>query len=61
MDIESARGHRERLRKKYLQSGIGSLHDYEQLELLLTFVIPRKDVKPVAKNLVASQLGDLNT
>lgn len=52
MDIESAQGHRERLRKKYLQSGIGSLHDYEQLELLLTFVIPRKDVKPVAKNLL---------
>ena len=52
MDIESAQGHRERLRKKYLQSGIGALHDYEQLELLLTFVIPRKDVKPVAKNLL---------
>ena len=52
MDIESAQGHRERLRKKYLQSGISSLHDYEQLELLLTFVIPRKDVKPVAKNLL---------
>ena len=52
MDSESARGHRERLRKKYLQTGIGSLHDYEQLELLLTFVIPRKDVKPVAKNLL---------
>ncbi len=52
MDSESARGHRERLRKKYLQTVISSLHDYEQLELLLTFVIPRKDVKPVAKNLL---------
>lgn len=52
MDTESALGHRERLRKKYLQAGIGALHDYEQLELLLTFVIPRKDVKPIAKNLL---------
>lgn len=52
MDTESTQGHRERLRKKYLQTGIGALHDYEQLELLLTFVIPRKDVKPIAKNLL---------
>ncbi len=52
MDTESSQGHRERLRKKYLQNGIGALHDYEQLELLLTFVIPRKDVKPIAKNLL---------
>ena len=52
MDAELAKGHRERLRKKYLEAGIGSLHDYEQLELLLTFVIPRKDVKPVAKKLL---------
>jgi len=52
MDTESSQGHRERLRKKYLQTGIGALHDYEQLELLLTFVIPRKDVKPIAKNLL---------
>ena len=52
MDTESSQGHRERLRKKYLQTGIGALHDYEQIELLLTFVIPRKDVKPIAKNLL---------
>ncbi|MHB9138597.1 MAG: RadC family protein [Victivallaceae bacterium] len=52
MDAELTKGHRERLRKKYLQTGISSLHDYEQLELLLTFVIARKDVKPVAKSLL---------
>ena len=52
MDAELTKGHRERLRKKYLQTGIGSLHDYEQLELLLTFVIARKDVKPIAKSLL---------
>ncbi|QSH41860.1 DNA repair protein RadC [Lentisphaerota bacterium ZTH] len=42
-------GHRERLRKKYLKGGFNALHDYEMLELLLTFVIPRRDVKPIAK------------
>jgi DNA repair protein RadC len=52
MDAELTKGHRERIRKKYLQTGIGSLCDYEQLELLLTFVIPRRDVKPIAKNLL---------
>ncbi|MGI9534836.1 MAG: RadC family protein [Thermodesulfobacteriota bacterium] len=45
-------GHRERLRQKFLISGIGSLHDYEKLELLLTYSVPIKDVKPVGKNLI---------
>ncbi|MCP3967256.1 MAG: DNA repair protein RadC [Lentisphaerae bacterium] len=42
----------ERLRSKYLKSGINALHDYEVLELLLTFVIPRRDVKPIAKEML---------
>lgn len=29
------------------------MHDYEMLELLLTYAIPRRDVKPIAKNLIA--------
>ncbi len=45
-------GHRERLRKKYLKSGSHSLHDYEMIELLLTFIIPRKDTKQQAKDLL---------
>ena len=45
-------GHRERLRKKYSESGYEALHDYEQLELILTYIIPRKDVKPIAKELL---------
>ncbi len=44
--------HRERLRSKYLEKGINSLNDYEILELLLTFSIPVKDVKPQAKELL---------
>ncbi len=45
-------GHRERLRRKYREGGYHALLDYEQLELILTYVIPRKDVKPIAKELI---------
>lgn len=44
-------GHRERLRQKFLDGN--TLADYEQLELLLTYAIPRRDVKPLAKELLA--------
>jgi DNA repair protein RadC len=44
-------GHRERLRARYVKSGINSLSEYEALELLLTYASPRKDVKPEAKEL----------
>ncbi|MCX7982322.1 MAG: DNA repair protein RadC [Syntrophales bacterium] len=44
--------HRKRLREKFLKAGVESLHDYEILELLLTFAIPRRDVKPLAKDLL---------
>ena len=49
---EELQGHRERLRGKYDRGGFTSLHDYEQLELLLSYVISRKDVKPIAKELI---------
>lgn len=42
-------GHRERLREKFL---MGKLVDYEVLELLLTYAIPRVDVKPIARALL---------
>jgi len=45
-------GHRERLRRRFQKAGAGGLHNYELLELLLTYAIPRKDVKPVAKRLI---------
>ncbi len=43
--------HRKRLRDRFRKSGADGLLDYELLELLLTYAIPRKDVKPHAKNL----------
>ncbi|MDD5556202.1 MAG: DNA repair protein RadC [bacterium] len=50
--------HRQRLRERFERSGGGGLHDYELLELLLTHAIPRRDVKPLAKELIG-RLGSL--
>jgi len=41
-----------RLKAKFLKSGFAGLHDYEQLELLLTYAIARRDVKQMAKDLL---------
>ena len=46
-------GHRDRLRQRFLQAGSDPLHDYEMLELVLFRAIPRRDVKPLAKELIA--------
>lgn len=45
-------GHRKRLRERFLRSGLNSLHDYEAVEFLLSLAIPRKDVKPQAKEAI---------
>jgi len=58
MGEEQHKGHRERLRRKFMSAGAGALHDYELVELLLTYAIPLKDVKPIAKELLARH-GDL--
>ena len=42
-------GHRQRLRQRFQKGGRKSLADYELLELLLTYSIPRKDTKSAAK------------
>jgi DNA repair protein RadC len=46
-------GHRERLRSRFLKSGLDGFADYEVVELLLTLAIPRSDVKQPAKALIA--------
>lgn len=51
-------GHRDRLRERFLNAP-DSLPDYELLELLLFMAIPRRDVKPIAKLLIA-RFGSLN-
>lgn len=45
-------GHRDRLRERFAQNGFDGFHDYEIIELLLTYAIPRVDVKPIAKQLL---------
>lgn len=50
--------HRKRLRERFQKTGAEGMYDYELLELLLTFSIPRRDVKPVAKKLI-SKFGSL--
>ena len=42
-------GHRQRLRARFLRSGLDGFHDYEVIELLLTLGMPRKDCKASAK------------
>jgi len=49
MTSHKGEGHRERLREKFLTSGLDGFHDYEVIELLLTLATPRKDCKDQAK------------
>lgn len=49
---QQMKGHRERLRTRFLKGGADSLHDYELLELYLFRTIPRRDTKPLAKKLI---------
>jgi DNA repair protein RadC len=52
-DAQHYLGHRSRLRERFLKAGGAALADYELLELLLFRAIPRRDVKPLAKALIA--------
>ncbi|MGR3722142.1 RadC family protein [Abyssibius alkaniclasticus] len=51
--------HRQRLRARFMAAGGAALADYELLELVLFRAIPRRDVKPLAKQLLA-EFGDFN-
>jgi DNA repair protein RadC len=46
-------GHRNRLRQRFVETGGDSLPDYELLELVLFRSVPRRDVKALAKALIA--------
>jgi len=46
-------GHRERLRGRFRDAGSEAISDYELLELVLFRAIPQRDVKPLAKHLIA--------
>ena len=52
-------GHRKRLRERLRRGGHTALHDYELLELILFRALPRRDVKPLARDLL-DRFGDLS-
>ena len=52
-------GHRARLRRQLLDGGLDSFSDVQALELLLGFVIARKDVNPLAHALL-DRFGSLS-
>lgn len=45
-------GHRQRLKARFAADKGRSMPDYEILELILMYALPRKDVKPLAKTLI---------
>jgi len=53
-------GHRKRIKDKYKKSGLSGWLDYEVLELALSYALPRKDTKPIAKELL-SRFKTINT
>lgn len=51
--------HRQRLRCRFIEGGAAAMPDYEMLELVLFRAIPRRDVKPLARELL-DHFGDFN-
>ncbi|MDP3981365.1 MAG: DNA repair protein RadC [Chlamydiota bacterium] len=49
---KSYSGHRTRIRKRFMHSKLDGMHDYEALEFLLTFALPRIDTKSLSKKLL---------
>ena len=60
MAEEHEKGHRERLRQRFLSTGTKGFLDYELLELLLTYTVIRKNCRGIAKSLL-KKYGDLYT
>lgn len=55
--VNDASGHRARLRYRLLDQGGDALLDHELIEYLLALAIPRRDTKPLAKQLLAHYGG----
>ncbi|MEZ5930340.1 MAG: DNA repair protein RadC, partial [Parvularculaceae bacterium] len=59
--VNHAHGHRDRLRERFMRAGPEGVQDYELLELVLFRAIPQRDVKPLAKELIATFGGFAET
>ena len=53
------KGHRERLKSRFLEEGLDNFTDIQVLELLLFYAIPQKDTNPIAHALL-SRFGSLS-
>lgn len=51
MDKYGREGHRSRIRQNYFTNGVDGMSDVHIMELFLSLVVPRKDVKPIAYSL----------
>lgn len=58
MLVNDNTGHRQRLRDRFNKVGIDGLCTHEVLELLLFYIMPRRDVKPLAKSML-KEFGSL--
>lgn len=56
-DEHHGAGHRARLRKRLFEQAGEGLHDHELVEYVLALAIPRRDTKPLAKQLLAHYGG----
>lgn len=56
-DVHS--GHRERLKRQFMNNGLDGFTDVQALELLLFYAIPRKDTNPIAHALL-ERFGSLS-
>ena len=53
-------GHREKMRRRFLETGLTGFADHEALELLLFYAIPRRDTNALAHQLL-ERYGSLET
>lgn len=60
MSDNDNKGHRQRLKKRFIENDRNALSEHELLELMLFFAIPLKDTKPLAKELL-KQYSNIKT
>ena len=53
------KGHRERLKQRFLEEGLDNFTDIQALELLLFYAIPQRDTNPIAHELL-NRFGSLS-
>lgn len=50
--VNEHEGHRERLRRRFIEYGLDGFEPHEALELMLFYAIPRRDTNPLAHRLL---------